>query len=208
MNLLELAQTLWDYHKLVKYSSKVDVIIGFGSYDIQTALHSAELFYKNVADKIIFTGNSKDSVKRDWEKSDAEVFAEKALELGVPSKSIIIEPTAGNLKDNIEFSLKLVDTVSSAIIITKPNTLRRAITTAEIKKPNISWFTSCFERDLTEPVTFNHTFEDLINEMVGDLYRIIEDTSKGLEDHKVLPSKVLKAYEDLKKLGYTKNCHH
>lgn len=206
MNVLELAQILWDYHKLVKKSSKVDVIIGVGSYDIQTALHSAELFYKNVADKIIFTGNSEGSVKRDWEKSDAEFFADKALELGVPSKSIFIDSKASNLEDNIEFSLQLVDTISSALLITKPNTLRSAITTAEILKPNINWFTSCFERDLTEPVTFNHTFEDLINEMVGDIQRIREYTRKGNKNQKALPVRVIKAYEDLRKLGYTKNC--
>jgi len=206
MNLLELAGVLWDYHKLIKKNSKVDVIIGIGSYDIQTALHCSELFYKKVANKIIFTGNSEGSFEREWDKSDAEVFAEKALELGVPSKSIIIESKAQNLRENIEFSLKLLGPISSAILVTKPNTLRRSIDTAEIKEPNIEWYTSCIERELTEPVTFNHTFEDLINEMVGDIQKIIDYPNQGIQNQKSIPARVLKAYEDLRKLGYNKDC--
>lgn len=206
MNLLELAQVLWDYHKLIKKTPKVDLIIGLGSYDIQTALHCSELFYKKVADKIIFTGNSEGSFKREWNKSDAEIFTEKALELGVPSKSIIVEPKAQNLRENIEFSLKLVDTISSAILVTKPNTLRRAIATAENIEPNIEWYTSCIQRELTEPVTFNHTFEDLINEMVGDIQRVIEYPNQGFQNQQSIPDRVLKAYEDLRKLGYNKDC--
>ena len=204
--IIELATTLWEYHKFTKSTTKADVIIGLVSYDIQTAVHCCELYYKKVADKIVFTGKSGNWTEGRWDKTEAEVFAEKAIELGVPESAIIIEPNAKNIGDNIELSLMKLSKISSAVLVTKPNTLRRAIATAEIKNDKIEWFTSCIERELTEPVTFNHTLEDLINEMVGDIQRMIEYPAKGFQKEQSMPGKVKVAYNELKALGFNKHC--
>lgn len=206
MELHTLAQKLWDYHKKIKSTPKADVIIGLGSYDIQTAVHCAELFFKQVADKIIFTGKSGNWTEGRWDKTEAEVFADKAIELGVPKESILIEPNAKNIGDNIELSLKLIPSLKTAVLVTKPNTLRRALATAEVKSTEVNWFTSCIERDLFEPVTFDHTFEDLVNEMVGDIQRIIEYPSKGFQSEQVISQKVMDAYENLISMGFNKHC--
>lgn len=39
-----------------------------------------------------------------WDKTEAEVFAEKAIELGVPKEAVLIESNAKNIDGNIELS--------------------------------------------------------------------------------------------------------
>ena len=194
MEIHTLAQILWDFHKLIKQPSKVDVIIGLNSYDIQTAVHCAELYYKKVADKngILV-------------KNEINLFVLKAIELGVPKDSIIIEPFSNNIAQNIDFSLNILPEISSAVIVTKPNALRIALTIATDRN-NLNWFTSCIDRGLFEPITFQHTFEDLLNEMVGDTQKFIEYKFSGVEKTQNLPQKVLKAFNRLRELGFDKDC--
>lgn len=205
MEIHTLAQILWDFHKLIKQPSKVDVIIGLNSYDIQTAVHCAELYYKKVADKIIFSGTPQKIKNGILVKNEINLFALKAIELGVPEDSIIIEQFSNNIADNIDFSLNILPDISSAVIVTKPNALRIAHTIA-IGRSNLNWFTSCIDRGLFEPITFQHTFEDLLNEMVSDTKKLIENSFSGVEKTQNLPQKVLKAINRLRELGFDKDC--
>tara|TARA_B100000683_G_scaffold262591_1_gene289866 strand:+ start:5220 stop:5858 length:639 start_codon:yes stop_codon:yes gene_type:complete len=206
MNITELAQVLWNYHQVIIKSSSVDVIIGVGSYDIQTALHCAELYYKKVADTIVFTGGLGDPSVRQWGKPDAEAFTDKAIELGVPWDAIHLETKSTSLNKQIENALQFVKPISSAMLVAQPNALRNALATAEITAPDIKWFSSCIDRELTEPVAFNHTFEDLIHEMVGDIQKLIEYSKIEALTNQEIPKKVLSAYQELIKKGFTKHC--
>ena len=120
MNITELAQVLWNYHQVIIKSSSVDVIIGVGSYDIQTALHCAELYYKKVANTIVFTGGLGDPSVRQWSKPDAEAFTDKAIELGVPWDAIHLETKSTSLNEQIENACSLLNQFLQLCLLLNP----------------------------------------------------------------------------------------
>src|SRR5688500_10681766 len=102
----ELAKILWEYNSLYDPIKKSDCIFVMGSHDIRVAQRGAELFLQNVAPLIVFSGNVGKLTEGLWEKTEAEVFAEEAIRLGVPKESILIEKEATNTGENVQLTKK------------------------------------------------------------------------------------------------------
>src|SRR5215210_4287450 len=88
----ELAQTVWDYHHLNHKLEKADLILALGSNDLRVAEHAAELYLQGYAPLLMFSGNVGALTRGRFAKSEAETFAEIAVEKGVPREAILIEP--------------------------------------------------------------------------------------------------------------------
>ena len=58
---------------------------------------------------------------------------------------------------------------------------------------------------MLDQVAESHDIEDLINEMVGDVQRIIEYPKLGYQIEQVIPDAVMEAYLTLISLGYNKH---
>ena len=138
--VLQAARTLWNFHLIYDELSEVDVIIGLGSYDLRVADRCAELFHQRLAKKILFTGKSGNWTNNLFDGSEAEAFAKRARERGVPADAILIEPKATNIGENIRFSRAMManDQVARIIIVTKPQTQRRAYATVRAQWPEVS----------------------------------------------------------------------
>src|SRR3972149_11399922 len=97
------ARTLWDYHHLNHALARADCIFVLCSHDLRVADYAARLFLDGFAPLIIFSGgiaHQGDLVETPWKKPEADVFAARAIDLGVPEKDIIIENKATNCGEN------------------------------------------------------------------------------------------------------------
>ena len=85
----ELAQTLWDFHKIKESLAKADLIFGPGSYDLRVAEHCAKLYWEKWAPHIAFSGAEGNFTRGKWPKSEAEMFADVAIAAGVDPAKIL-----------------------------------------------------------------------------------------------------------------------
>ena len=213
MNIDYYAKILWDYHNLNQKIKKSDVIMGFGSHDLYVAERCAQLFSDNYGDIIIFTGGFGRITKELWNMTEAEKFAEIALNMGVPRDKIIIENKASNTGENIRNTRNLLKNLnlspSSFIMVDKPYRERR--TYATLKK---QW--SEIDFSITSPMYSYEDYckfysygeiskDDFISIMVGDLQRIDLYGKNGFQIPQSIPSNVWNAYNKLVSLKFTKH---
>ncbi|MEK1890063.1 MAG: YdcF family protein [Phyllobacterium sp.] len=203
--VLRAARTLWEYHLIYEPLSEADLIIGFGSYDLRVADHCAELFQKGLAPRILFTGKSGNWTGNLYESSEAEAFAARAMKLGIPEASILIEPRATNIGENIRFSRAMAgDDIQRVVMVTKPQTQRRVRATAASQWPEIETLVTAPPTRFEDQPTEAYPLENLINELVGDLHRMRIYPPKGYQIAQSIPASVADAFDFLVRKGY----HH
>ncbi|MBC2883999.1 YdcF family protein [Ochrobactrum sp. CM-21-5] len=202
-DILTAARMLWDYHCIYDPPEVADVIVGFGSYDLRVAERAADLYLDGLAPWLIFTGKSGHWTEKLYAASEAEAFAETAIKRGVPKDAIIIEPHATNIGENILFSREqLAPGAISAILVTKPQTQRRVRAAAARQWPEaIARITAPLTAFDDQPTSL-HPSEMLVNEMVGDLERILEYPAKGFQIAQAVPMEVMEAYDFLVAQGF------
>lgn len=138
-------------------------------------------------------------------KTEAETFANRAIEMGVPPEDILIEKESTNTGENIKFSRAILaaeaNNTKKIVIIAKPNSERRAYATCKKVWPAVELIVSSPRKNLEQlpPVQL----ENLTHEMVGDLQRIIHYPELGYQIPQNIPDEVMYAYNSLIELGYT-----
>lgn len=208
---IQYAKELWRYHCRLDSIEKIEntIILGLGSYDLRVASFCAELYLAGFGKKILFTGKSGNWTENLWDVTEAEIFSRHAQQLGVSSANIILEKEATNIGENIFNSKKIIDELSfkieHIIIVTKPNTTRRAFATFMVHWPEMLFAVTAPDIKF-DVLAEGLQIDALINEMVGDLERILIYPNKGFQIYQEVPSNVLYAYNQLKKAGYTKHC--
>ncbi|MBB2972437.1 YdcF family protein [Mesorhizobium sp. RMAD-H1] len=199
----DAARTLWNYHLVHDELRPADAIIGLGSYDLRVASRAAALYREGLAPILLFTGKSGNWTEGLYEKSEAEAFAEVAIAEGVPRNAIRIEPNATNIGENIRFSHDLLgDDLRSVIIVTKPQTQRRALATIARQWPEVEALITAPLTSFEEQPTSAYPFEKLVHEMVGDLKRMLDYPAKGFQIAQPVPTEVMKAYDFLVEHGF------
>lgn len=139
---IEAAQILWDYMRLNQPLRKSDAIMVLGSYDTSAPIYAAELYHQGLAPIIITSGG----VKHKWQDisledmTEAEAFAQLAIQNKVPKEKVLIENRATNSSENLWFSEELMHkngyAINSAILIQKPSSERRAYAMAKMRWPD------------------------------------------------------------------------
>lgn len=207
------ANTLWNYHNRTDEvnPSENSIIIGLGSYDIRVAEYCAKLYLEQIGQKIIFTGKDGNWTRGKIKQTEAEIFATQAIKHGVPNNDILLEKEATNIGDNIIFSRALIEKqqlpVEQVILVTKPNTTRRAYATFMRFWPELSTKLRVSAPLVKfEDVSPNITLESLISELVGDIERIIAYPQQGFQIEQIIPQEVFAAYQYLRAKGYTSHC--
>lgn len=200
------AEILWRYHCIYEPPNRCDAIIGLCSYDLRVADRCAELFRQGFAERVIFTGAAGNWTQGLYPGSEAAAFAGRAAEIGVPSKALILEETATNIGENIARSAEILGgSGRSVILVTKPQTQRRCHATARKQWPDAETMTTAplhgFAEQPAEPFGMDH----LINEMVGDLFRILSYPDAGFQIEQQVPGDVLDAYSELIRAGFTRH---
>lgn len=213
MNIDYYGKILWDYHKLNEKVIKSDIILGFGSHDLNVASRCADLLLNNYGDKIIFTGGFGRITKDLWNMTEAEKFAQVAIDMGVPKNKIVIESKASNTGENIKKTKKLLKELdlhpTSFLIVDKPYRERRTFATLKKQWPEIDFIITSPPYSYDEYCDFySHgeiSKDEFISIMVGDLQRIDLYGKNGFQIEQKIPNEVWNAYNNLVSLKYDKH---
>ena len=211
MNTKSAAQKIWDYMLLHHTLQKSDAIFVLGNRDLRVAQHAAKLYLGGWAPILLCAGsgsihNHKPGREQFIGTTEAEVFANEAIKMGVPKENIIIEKESQNTGQNYEFAIRrLVEnniTPKQIIIVQKPYMERRAYATGKIWLPNTDLIISSPPISLENYPNEMMDMREVINSLVGDIQRIKDYPKKGFQIEQDIPEDVLIAYEYLVKEGY------
>ncbi|MFJ9476911.1 YdcF family protein [Streptomyces mirabilis] len=201
------ARLLWDYHQMGHALRPCSVAIGLGSHDLGVADTAVELFKRGLVPLLLFTGATSPTSRGRMPRGEAVHYRERALELGVPSSAVLVEPNARNTGENIRFSRQVLEdadvTVSSALLVSKPYEERRAYATACKLWPAVEFVSA------STPMTFEQYVESIqdvrlvIDMLVGALQRLLIYPAQGFMISQSVPPDVMDAYERLCREGFT-----
>ncbi|MBC7512624.1 YdcF family protein [Candidatus Saccharibacteria bacterium] len=207
---LQFAQVIWDYMFLKQKPHPADVIIGLGSHDVTVADDAAELYKNGLAPVIVFTGNVGRMTAGVFNDSEARSMSNRAQELGVPERQIILEEQSTNTGENIQLTQQLLERLGVAanrvILVHKPYMLRRDYATFICQWHGAQKVQlQCWAREVSlheylakDPLTAHET----ISVMIGDLQRIQEYPKLGYQINQKIPDNVRKAFKELVSRGY------
>lgn len=213
MTIETAARKIWDYMLMQQTLQKADVIFVLGSRDTRVAEYAARLYLENWAPILLFAGsgsihNHKPGREQFIGTTEAELFADIALKMGVPREKIVIENESQNTGQNYEFAIKKLKEhgidPKKIILVQKPYMERRTYATGKIWLPNADLLVT------SPPISFEdypideRDREQFINTMVGDIQRIKEYPKRGYQIEQDIPEDVWNAYEFLVDQGYTK----
>jgi len=189
---------------------KCDAIFILCSLDLRVAHYGAELYKRGLGDYLIISGNGRGRLTEHlFEKTEAETFADVAMEHGVPPDKIILETEATNTGENLRFVHTLLQQrgplPKSLMLVQKPHMERRAYATFKQQWPESD--TSFVVA--SPPIAYEDYFDEtsprcyVIEVLVGSLQRIKVYAERGFQIPQPIPPKVWHAYEALVAAGFT-----
>ncbi|MBU8543115.1 MULTISPECIES: YdcF family protein [Roseomonadaceae] len=184
-----------------------DLIVCLGSYDTRVAVHAAGLARRHPAARVICTGRDGNWTRGRWPATEAEVFAGIMLDHGVAPGRITLEPRATHIGENIAFARALSAwwQVAQAVFVTKPQTILRVRHTLPVQWPGLAARVDApplgFDAYVTD-ADFRHR---LVNEMVGDIDRLIAYPALGFQTPCEVPAPIRAARDLLKANGFTEH---
>lgn len=202
------ARVVWDYLVLHAPIQPSTVILGLGSHEIRVAERAAQLYLAGYGEHLLFSGGYGLGTSGRFTEPEAEVFARRAIQLGVPADQILTEETATNTGANITLGAQLLAErgmqPQSILLVTKPYMERRARATFKRQWPSPQPRVT-----VTSPqIDYEHYFVGVypkaqeIRIMLGDMQRIKEYPKLGYQVVQEIPAEVWSAYEKLVRLGY------
>ena len=208
-----LVQTLWNYHQLNHELTRSDAIMVLCSHDLRVADRAAELFHERWAPLLIFSGGLGAITSRFWTSPEAELFAARAVDMGVDPKSIVVENRSSNTGENVLFTRRLLAERGldphTFILVQKPYMERRAYATFRKVWPEKSVVVTSprtsLDAYLSDYTNQALSVDDVISIMVGDLQRIRVYPERGFQIDQDIPDEVWHAYEELVKAGYDRH---
>ena len=202
-----MAKLLWDYHHMQHHLKKADCIFVLGSKDTRVAEYAANLYLQGYAPHMIFSGGYGHFTANQFKKPEAEVFADIAMQKGVPTDSILIENKSTNTGENVLFTKKLLADkgldFKVFILVQKPYMERRTYATFKKIWPEKEFIVTSPQISFQSYPNDEISKDKVINIMVGDLQRIKQYPEKGFQIYQEIPDDVLSAYQKLVELGYT-----
>ena len=204
--VLSWAKQLWQYHHMQHTLSKADCILVLGSHDTRVAHRGAEIYLEGWAPLLIFSGGLGRLTAGAWTQSEADLFAQIAIERGVPATAILIENRSTNTGENILFTQQLLKenglSPQKFILVQKPYMERRSYATFKKHWPEKELVVTSPQIHFEAYANAEISMEKVINIMVGDLQRIKLYPEKGFQIYQPIPDDVWQAYEHLVAAGF------
>jgi uncharacterized SAM-binding protein YcdF (DUF218 family) len=199
---LQHAKRLWGYLSSFRQHAPCDVIIVCCSYDLRVCDHACALLKSGLAERLLITGKTGNWTRHLWDRPEAEVFFERAKVNGVEDSLVIIEDQATNFGENISLSRRLMPYASKVTFVTKPNSVLRVALTVPVQWSSIAAYVDCPVVDFPDEISNNIGFFGAIDEMVGDVHRIIEYPRLGFQIPHDLPLDVIESWRYLIAQGF------
>jgi uncharacterized SAM-binding protein YcdF (DUF218 family) len=206
MNIDFYAKKIWEYMKLHHELKSADLIFVLGSHDIRTAERAAEIYLQGFAPLVVCSGNHGKYI--DFKETEARVFLNRMIELGVPKEKVLLEERSTNTGENILYTKELLKQkgieVKNIIAVQKPYMERRTYATIKKQWPEVSCSVASLKVGYEEYLEEIESKDRFINTMVGDLLRIREYPKLGFQIEQEIPDDVWEAGQELIKMGYDK----
>ena len=199
------AERLWNYFASFECKGACDAIVVCCSYDLRVCDYACELIRQGVSSRLVLSGKTGHWTGMLWTEPEAVVFFERARSLGIDDEVIVLEECATNIGENVAKSRALIPNAKSVTFVTKPNTLLRVKLTVPVQWPEIHAYISCPDIRFPGDVSNIVGLFGLINEMVGDIERIMEYPKLGYQVEHELPPEVIESWEYLKRQGFTQH---
>jgi hypothetical protein len=201
------ARLLWDYHHVHHRLEMADAILALGSHDTRVAERAADLYLEGWAPLLVCSGRLGTLTLGVWERYEAEVFAEVAVQRGVPRAHVLLEDRATNSGENVRFSREMLAARGlhprRVIAVQKPYMERRTFATFRKVWPEVEVVVTSPQLGFDDYPTPEIPQDKVIHIMVGDLQRILIYGRTGFQIPQEVPGDVRQAYEELLKMGYT-----
>jgi uncharacterized SAM-binding protein YcdF (DUF218 family) len=214
-------QVVWDFMLVHHTLKKADAIVVLGSFDTNVGVYAAELYLAGWAPVLVCAGsgtvNQQTGAYQDFVGStEAEVFANIAIKMGVPEAAIVVENRSQNTGQNYEFTSALllergidIATPSATIIAVQKQFMeRRTLATGKVWWPDVDLIVTSPPMAMCDYPASNPAVnkgEHWIHAMVGDLQRIKEYPAKGFQVEQHIPHEVWTSFEWLVAQGYTRS---
>jgi uncharacterized SAM-binding protein YcdF (DUF218 family) len=209
--ILGPARAIWSYLRLREQPRGADVLVAVGTNDLRVVEFAARLFREGYAPRMVCTGGVAhlgDLLATHWTCTEAEMFADVAVDLGVPREAILIEPRASNTTENVRFTRALLEQrgirVEHVLYASKPFVQRRVRGAHGVVWPEMPSTVVSAEMTLEEYFTPELPAEKTIHIMMGDLQRVAVYGRRGWAGPQTVPAEVREAYARLAALGFTK----
>ncbi|MDR3704046.1 MAG: YdcF family protein [Candidatus Sulfopaludibacter sp.] len=207
---LRPARIVWDYLQLKHEPVPADVIVAFGTNDLRVARFAARLYREGFGSRLVCTGgmaHQGDLLATNWHRTEAEMYADEAIALGVPRDRILLERRATNTAENVRFTREVLCRNGShprgLVLATKPFMQRRVWATMAVEWPGIPASLASEPMTLDEYFTGDLPPEKVIPIMLGDLQRVWIYGRRGWSAPQIVPPEVMEAYREFKALGFT-----
>lgn len=187
-----------------------DLIIGFGHFDMKIPVHCGRLYSKGLSKKILFTGGV-GAGSADLKQPEAIEFKQELLRKcsNIPDEDIITEEKSTNTGENIIFSEKVLlsldhgfcfqNGIKRIIAVASPYRQRRVYLALRKLYPDLKIYNappqSTFEEELS---LFAGKGQNLIEQVVGELEKLIVYPEKGFIIKEIIPREIMNAYEIVK----------
>ncbi len=197
------AGEIWEYMSALKSCRKSDAIVICCSYDLRVCDHACDLVKDGISETLVISGKFGNWTQHVWEKTEAEIFYERAIKNGISENQILMEQEATSFGENICYSKALIPHASTVTFTSKPNSLLRLKLSAEARWPEVNSIVSC--PDIIFPTEVSNIIGiwGVINEMVGDIDRILKYPEKGFQASHVLPERIMQNWGYLIDQGFT-----
>lgn len=200
-------EALWAYHDMGHTPRPCDAGIGLGSHDLGVAIVATDLFHRGMFPWLVFTGANAPTTIERFPQGEAAAYREYAIEYGVPSDVILIDPSATNTEQNIKFSRALLEergvTASSVLLMSRPYQQRRAYATCRKLWPEVDVICYSLPLSLDDYVASIGEVKKVVDMLVGDTQRIEVYAERGFAISQPMPDEVRAAFDRLVAAGYT-----
>lgn len=204
----KLAKKIWNYQELNQELKASDCLLVLGCPDTRLAERATQLYLEDWAPMILFSGRHGTFSSGGFDKPEAEIFADIAIEKGIPESKILVENKSTNTGENIEFSRKLLKEkdydIDNLTVVTTPFSERRAYAAFEKQWPQVEVVVTSPQINFSNYPHQQLPKKEMINIMVGDLQRIKVYPKRDFQLPQEIPTDVWKAYKKLVEQGYTK----
>jgi uncharacterized SAM-binding protein YcdF (DUF218 family) len=201
---------LWEYLRLGAALERREAIVAFGGRDLRVADRAAQLWLDGWAPRLVLSGGLGYYTRKIWHEPEAHKFRRVAIERGVDPDAILIEDRSRNSGENVIRTRELLEqhgiTLRSAICVQKPYLERRLLLTLKKQWPTCDFLLT------SPPILYEHyphpdviDFDELINELVGQVDRVERYPSRGFTEKDEVPEEVQVAKSHLMELGYVEH---
>ena len=202
---LQDARLLWDFLGQGRCHVPCELLVVCGSYDLRVCDHACELLERGLAERLLFTGNTGHWTRHLWVEPEAELFARHARARGVSDSLIVIEPRATNFAENIAFARELFPDLRRATFVTKPNSIRRVAHDPAGPLAGAGGHVDAPDYAFPDGISNLVGVLGVIDEMVGDLDRIMRYPALGFQVACPIPAQVMDAWERLVARGFDRH---